>query len=462
MKKILPFLFVIFYSVQLLFLASCANIIPPVGGPRDSLPPTLVKATPAENTRIFKGNRITLQFDEYVEVQNPFENVIISPAQEKFPVIDYKLRNVFVKIKDTLEPNTTYSIQFGNSIKDVNEGNILKNFTYIFSTGDTIDSLSLEGTVQIAETGKADSTLIVMLYNKLYDSAVAKEKPRYVTRIDGNGRFRFDYLPRGIFHVFALKDEGFKKYTNNKSLFAFADSTINIGLDNKPVNLFAFPAEKDSKKDASPQIALKNSKDDQRLKYELHLNNGEQSLLRDFQITFNKPLKQFDSTKFILTDTQSNVLNYKWQLDSTKKILSFQYPWKEKQTFKLFLYKDGVMDTSGHSLSKNDTIYFKTSPEASYGSVQFHLTGVDFKKHPMLQWVLNDVVYESYPLTGNEWRIKLFEPNSYEIRILYDENNNGVWDTGDYWKKKQPERVIAVPEKFNVRANWDNEFTVSL
>lgn len=207
-------------TVVVLLLSSCANIVPPVGGPRDSLPPQVVRELPENETRNFKGNRITLQFDEYVQVENAFENVIISPTQESAPLIDSRLRTVNIRLRDTLEPNTTYSIQFGNAIKDVNEGNPLRNFSYVFSTGNTIDSLTLTGNVTIAQTGKTDTTLIVMLHRNLDDSAVAKQRPRFYTKLDRNGNFRFDNLPSGRFRLYALKDEGFKRYTDAKTAFA--------------------------------------------------------------------------------------------------------------------------------------------------------------------------------------------------------------------------------------------------
>ena len=463
-KPALLFLLISFYCLQIVLLPSCANIVPPVGGPRDSFPPILIKATPAEATKNFTGNRITLQFDEYVEVQNAFENMLVSPAQDKFPQVDYKLRNVTIKLKDSLEPNTTYSIQFGNAIRDINEGNVLTNFSYVFSTGNTIDSLNLEGTVQVAETGETDSTLIVVLYNKLYDSAVAKEKPRFITRLDGKGHFKFKYLPAGTFNLFAFKDEGFKKYNDNSILFAFADDPITIGTTNKPVELMAFVGVKEEiRKPKTPVAPAKENKDDKRLKFQVNMQNGLQDLLQEFELSFAKPLAQFDSSKIILTDTLYKAKKgYSLVLDTSKKKLALQYPWQPDQFFKLLLLKDAATDTSGNTITKNDTIRIKTRGENSYGSMQVRFTGLDMKRNPVVQWVLGDVVYKSYSLTGNELKIKLMEPNTYGMRILFDDNKNGIWDSGDYWKKKQPEKVIAIEQKFNVRANWDNEFTVVL
>jgi len=159
---------------------SCANIVPPSGGFRDSLPPRLVMALPKDTAVNVKSKNITLTFDEFVQLDNVSENIIYSPVLKTIPSADYKLRNVTIRFRDSLEPNTTYSIDFGNAIQDVNENNIARNFRYVFSTGPTIDYNSYAGKVMIAETGKVDSTLWVVLHRDLSDSAIQKLQPRFI------------------------------------------------------------------------------------------------------------------------------------------------------------------------------------------------------------------------------------------------------------------------------------------
>ena len=146
---------------------SCANIIPPGGGPRDTLAPRLVTAFPKDSALNVTSQNIILSFDEYIQLQNTNENLIISPTPKNMPLVDYKLHNVTIKLKDSLEKNTTYSFNFGKAIKDVNEGNVAKELTYVFSTGKTIDSYEYNGSVFLAETGKQDSTLIAVSYTHL-------------------------------------------------------------------------------------------------------------------------------------------------------------------------------------------------------------------------------------------------------------------------------------------------------
>ncbi len=149
--------------------SSCAQIGMPTGGARDTIPPKLLNSTPPNHSIHFKANKITLTFDEYVQLSNLQENLLVSPTPKINPNIDFKLKQVTIKIRDTLLPNTTYSFQLGNSIQDVNENNPFPNFTYVFSTGSYIDSLTFSGNVQLAETGKVDTTLIHSLFQVMYN-----------------------------------------------------------------------------------------------------------------------------------------------------------------------------------------------------------------------------------------------------------------------------------------------------
>src|ERR1700680_428444 len=238
MKQLLSYLILLLLVSKFVVLTGCANIIPPTGGPRDSIPPRLISVDPKDSSKHFKSNQIVFNFDEYIELKDIRENLVVSPVPKTEPIIDSKLRTLTVKLKDTLEPNTTYSLNFGKAIRDINEGNILKNFTYVFSTGSYLDSLQLSGNVVLATTGKTDSTLIVMLHRNLQDSAVVKERPRYFTRLDSGGNFIFRNLSQGVYALYALKDEGgLKRYTSKIQLFAFADSQLVLHAYNAPVTL---------------------------------------------------------------------------------------------------------------------------------------------------------------------------------------------------------------------------------
>jgi Bacterial Ig-like domain len=439
--------------------SSCAQIGLPIGGPRDTIPPNLLNANPPIGTVNFKGNRITLNYDEYVQLQKLQENLLVSPTPKLNPNIDFKFRTVTIKIRDTLEPNTTYRLDFGNSIQDINENNPVKNFSYVFSTGPYIDSLEFSGNVQLAQTGKPDTTLLVFLYNNLDDSAVFKQKPKYITRLNTKGDFRFHNLAGGIYHVFALKDaSGQKVYSGRDELFAFADSAVNTGDSTKPVKLFAYAQEKPTVKGATNTIST-----DKKLKYTTSIAGGKQDLLTPLTVEFNHKLKNFDSLKIELTDTLLNPYKSALvSLDSTHKKIIIKNQWLDNTDYKLIIPKDFATDTLGAALVKADTIRFKTKEESDYGSIKINFKNLEKFKNPVLQFVINNEVVNSFPLNASQWSVKFFNPGDYEVRILEDLNQNGIWDPGNYHLKLQPEKVYTLAQKINIRADWENERDIIL
>ncbi|MEN9548305.1 MAG: hypothetical protein RIR12_896 [Bacteroidota bacterium] len=448
----------------------CANIVPPQGGARDSLPPLLLKASPTDSTTNFKGNKIIFTFDEFVDVQGIQENLTVSPVAKQIPLVDYKLKTVTVRLKDSLEANTTYSLHFRDAIRDVNEGNILKGFTYTFSTGPYLDSLQLTGKVVLAETGKTDSTLIVLLHTSSNDSAVVKEKPRYITRINAQGNFVFKNLPPQTFYVYALKDEGNTKlYRSQKQLFAFADKPVTVSLATDSVTLYAYAAKKD-KTNTNSSLLNTNTKDqgtatDRRLRYSNNLQVGKQDLLNNFVFSFQQPIKNFDSSKLSLyTDsTYTPVANYQFKKDSSNTKIILYTEWKENTSYHIILNKDFLEDSSGKKLLRTDTLSFITKKKTDYGVLKINIRNLDRSKNPVLQLLQNGAIIRSASLTTAVFNDNMFPPGEYELQILFDDNKNGQWDAGDFFKlHKQPEVVKAIQRKIVVKAMWQNEFDISL
>ena len=443
----------------------CANMIPPTGGPRDSMPPLLVSAVPKDSSINFTGNRITLNFNEFVDIQNAYENVVVSPLPKNVPTITSNFRTVNIKIKDTLEPNTTYSINFGSSLRDINEGNVAKNFTYLFSTGSTIDQDSLSGNVVMAETGKIDTTLIVVLHRNTTDSAVANERPRFLAKLDGRGKFQFKNLPPGNFALYALPNDYSKQYDDSTKPFAFADSVINT-VSNGLITLYAYAL---AKKDSVPKVANKNDeekkvKEDKTLRLQPGLLGGRQDLLTNLQIGFSKKIKIFDTTKMVLTDTNYRpIAAYKKGIDTLNNRLTISVNWQPNFFYKMIVDSTVAIDSAGVNLSRIDTVTFATKKLEDYGSVKLRFKNIDFSKKPVLQLIQADKIVESVPLNQPDWYRKLFNPGDYEMRILYDQNGNGLWDPGHFFgMHRQPEIVIILNTKLSVRANWDNEKEITL
>jgi uncharacterized protein (DUF2141 family) len=467
LKKLLSYILVILFIPQVLVHTGCANIIPPGGGPKDSLPPRLVRASPKDSVTNFTGNKIELVFNEFIELDNVSQEIILSPLTKYNPQVERKLNVITVKFKDTLEANTTYSVNFGNAIKDLNEGNKAPMFTYVFSTGSSIDSYSIAGKVFDAKTGKVDSTVIVTLYKNPDDSAVIKERPRYFTRLNGKGEFTFRNLPAGAFNIYALKDDnGNRQYDSKAELFAFANELINTTGSNKNITLFAF-AEEEQKPPAgaiaqAKKTVAKTAVDKLRISGS-NLEGPRADLLKDLEIVFNNPIRKFDSTGLLLTDEKFNpVKNYSAQPDTSGKKIILRWDKTENTSYKLILKKDFATDTANSSYSKTDTISFITRKEAEYGSFRIRFANLAKFSNPVLQLVNGDHIAAAYKLTGNELEIKMFFPGSYELRILEDLNNNGLWDTGHYSQKKQPEKVTLLGNKLEVKPAWDKELIINL
>lgn len=449
------------------FAGSCANIIPPSGGDRDSLPPRLVTALPKDSAVNVKARNITLTFDEFVQLENASENIIYSPVLKSTPVADYKLRNITIRFRDSLEPNTTYSIDFGNAIQDVNEGNIARNFRYVFSTGTNIDFNSYSGKVILAETGKTDSTLWVVLHRDLSDSAIQKLQPRFYTRLNGKGEFSFKNLPAGTFAAYVVNKNSYNKVFDSTELFAFRDGPVIINGNTTGDTLYAFTeSPKPTKTSGDPGAVLPPSlRDDRRLRYLPVFDNGMQDLMSNLPLYFNRKIFSADTTRIQLLDTNYRSVNgYTITIDSSRKKLTIDYPWKENMVYKLILQKEAIADSNSVTLPKSDTLIITSRKETEYGTVRFRFPNIDTAEHPIIQLVKNDEITASYPVTVNDFTIKRFKPGTYDVRILYDSNKNGKWDTGHFssGKKQQPERVVSIPRTLSIRANWDNEVTIAL
>lgn len=206
-------LFFILHSSFL--IGSCARQGYPTGGPKDETPPVALGTRPANESRGFDGKEFYIQFDEYVVLKNATENVLVSPPMKEKPEFTTKGKGVLVKLKDTLQANTTYLFQFKEAIADFTEGNLLPSYEYVFSTGEAMDTMMLSGQVVDARSGKAwKESVTVMAYRVESgerrvesDTMATTVQPDYVTRCDKEGNFAFHYIPEGRYRLVALEDK---------------------------------------------------------------------------------------------------------------------------------------------------------------------------------------------------------------------------------------------------------------
>ena len=222
MKKLLYF----FTLSSLLLAVGCARMGSPDGGWYDDDPPRVVSATPADQSTNVTTQKITILFDEFIKLEDPTQNVIVSPPQLEMPEIQAKGKKIVVELKDSLKPNTTYTIDFSDAISDNNEGNPMGNFTYTFSTGEQIDTFEVAGYVIDASNLEPVKGISVGLYNNLADSVFRTEPLMRVSRTDASGHFVIKGVAPGEYRVYALQDaDGDFKFTQKSEMIAFSHQT---------------------------------------------------------------------------------------------------------------------------------------------------------------------------------------------------------------------------------------------
>lgn len=208
-------------------VVSCANMASPSGGDYDFDPPKIIKITPEPNSLNTTSKRLEIIFDELVQIEKPMEKVIVTPPQKNFPVIKAQNNKVVVEIRDTLKPNTTYTIDFTDAIVDNNEKNPLENFAVSFSTGDIIDTLSISGKVLSANDLEPVSGMYVGIHSDLSDTAFTKTPFLRISRTNELGKFSIKGIAPGTYKLYALNDLNRDyMYDNPTEAIAFMDSVI--------------------------------------------------------------------------------------------------------------------------------------------------------------------------------------------------------------------------------------------
>ncbi len=519
-------------------MMSCAKRGSITGGLKDTLAPVLKYSTPKNFSTDFKAKEIVLTFDEYVKLKNTNKQLIISPPMKHEPIIlpTTASKEITIKILDTLQPNTTYSMNFGQSIADNNEGNAYNQFKYVFSTGPYIDSLSIGGIVKDAYEKNVDNFVSVMLYeinDKYKDSVVYKEFPRYITNtLDSLRTFKLENLKAGKYLLVALKDKGNNNKFNPKDdKIGFLKHYITVPNDTlfelelfkesqtlktlKPIqasgNRLFLPY--DSKQDftnSKPKVVLKNKneilesivtrfpkKDSLQVWYkpikvdslsmEISTENynkkftfkikdqkkdtlnitATQSGVLNFRDRFTlesaTPLVKFDKSKIKLTNKDSVAVDFTTEYDEFDQKLYVDFKKEPLEKYKFTFLPGALTDFYDKS---NDTLSYKltTKEYADYGNLVLNLKNV--KRFPIIVEITNkkgDVVLASQYSEGQtKLTFDLVEPNSFTLRITYDDNKNKIYDSGNFLKKTYAEEVFYYQKEVDVRTNWDVDETIDM
>ena len=528
-----------FILFLLLFVCiGCAKKGSITGGLKDTIAPTLKISFPENFSTNFKGNQIKLTFDEYIKLKGLEKQLIVSPPMKNEPLIipSSVTKYLTIQIKDTLQPNTTYSFNFGQSITDNNEGNPLNQFKYVFSTGPYIDSLALGGRVKDALDREVESFVSVMLYEvneKFKDSVVYTSPPRYITNtLDSLKTFRLENLKAGKYLLVAMKDRNNNNKFNPKTeKIGFHKQFITIPNDTVyEIELFKeelpFKAYKpsqvsgnkiaigyDGKQDFSkskPKIILKNNnqilesivtqfpkKDSLQVWYKpikadsLLLNIKKEGYVNDFSVKIKNqkkdtlsinavqtgilnmrdeftlesstPLVKIDKSKIFINSSKTKITEFTTNYDDFNQKLVLNFPKNTSEKYQIQLLPGALTDFFEKS---NDTLTYKleTRSESDYGNLIVDFQNV--KRFPIIIELTNEkgeILAYDYSEKNTKVEFNFLEPKDYILRVIYDDNKNKKWDSGNYLEKRQAEEVIYYSKVIkDVRANWNDNETFDL
>ncbi len=527
---------ILIYILIITIITNCARRGNPSGGPKDINAPITIKTIPDYNSVNFSSKEISIYFDEYIKLKDLNKNLIISPPLKynaEITPLGLPSKKISIKIKDTLLENTTYIFDFGESIQDNTEGNVLKNFKYIFSTGSYIDSLSIKGTLKDALNKETDKYVTIMLYadnKKFNDSTIYKNKPLYVTNSLDSIGWEITNLRKGKYHLIALKKEGNELVFNPKTdKLAYLDTLISIPTG-KEFNLNLFKETLDFKSFKPFEVAKGHIQfgfqgDVRGFKVKTHFNQSGIKLISNIQfpekgkdtlnyfylinkpvdtiffdvfntaykttykiklrkneldslkikstirgtlnfkdtlsLEVNNPLKSFDKSLFSILDKDTIAIDFSLKQKGYQNLLVI-FKANESQTYKIKLLPNAITDLFNQKNKDTLNYTLKTKKKDNYGSVSLNINNPN-KKSVIIQ-LLNtkeEVIEQRFNIK-NKADFELLKPAKYLIRIIYDDNNNGKWDTGNYLKKQQPEKVEYFNKEIEVKENWFVNETIDI
>jgi len=522
-------------------LVSCARVGSPVGGAKDSIAPKMIGSN-IDTTRINvprNTKELRIDFDEYITLKDISKNLIISPPIKYTKIIPSTTGNKYLQIqwKDTLQANTTYNFNFGNSIVDLNESNVLPYFNFAFSTGNKLDDLYISGTLSDAlgneknPDGK-EKNLVVGLY-QVKDTMNYRQKPYYISKADADGYFELNYLTPGKYKIVGFDDENSNSiYDIGKENVAFQKEEITLEKSISGLKLKSFPSKKALKykemtistggvtmlfegnpekvivktvgeKPADYKVTHKSKSDSIKIWFDATKENIGATVSENLKFSYDtnakqdtvsifykKPAKddmtianpfsnklapetdfrfssnyvinkiQPENWKLVSDSTSQNFTAKISELDSTQVIIKSNFITGKK--YQLTVPKNTVGSFYNRS-SESVRFDFEVAKPEDFGSFVAHLKNVPAQKF----WIqlLDDKNEPAYQQYTNQADVKFInlKPGSYKLRILVDNNENGIWDSSDFANEVLAEDVYLfkksgdkdVMSKINIRQMWE-------
>lgn len=464
----------LFSLIILALFYSCANIVPPTGGPIDTTPPQLVNINPDDSLLQQRVNKIIMDFDKNMEVNDLASYFRISPLLPNLPEIIANQKRVTITIPDSLLlESTTYFLDFGSSITDNREKTAAENLTFTFSTGDYFDSLAIKGRIISAETGLGDSLATVILYPSPFtDSSILSEFPKYGTRTNENGYFEFKSLPIGPYRIFAIREDQVNyKWDVNSEGIGFIMENISANEPNDLENLvllYTSPAPLDTlnlEEDNNASSSGIRSNNKQRAS----TSSAPYTVLVDTTLIKSQEINQ--ALKIVITDTLFEINEdriflsyeregteleaiYKWE--RTKDTLNIITDWRMESPYTLRLMKGWA--TKEEQELNPGKYNFTTKGLKHYANLK--LTFEDTLIHHRVIIIQDQDTLLHQEINEPIMDLTLLPPTPISVYIYKDINKNGLWDAGDYWSSTLPEVIHQVLANRPLRAGWDNEFSI--
>ncbi len=560
-------------------ITSCANVSPPSGGPRDTIPPIRITTIPENKITNYKGKTINMEFDERVRTNNIKDQLIITPLIEFDYEYILKKNNIKLIFEESFQDSTTYTLNFRESIQDITEGNPTRDNKFTFSTGSFIDSMSISGYIKDLLTYDTLENIVVGLYRAEDTVTIFNGSPYYFTEIEDDGSYFIENIKNGSYLLYAFLDANKNlKLETNTEAYAFAKDTIQLdtGLFKKNIDLIrqdltdlriltslasgkyydinfnkhiieysihpinndhqlftnlaketktircynnfsdidslqvAFTAYDSIQNQISDTVFVKFNKS-QRKKDEFTIqispeNNTSIEPLLYININFSKPILtlntdsifiQYDTTKimdihdslFVWNDKKDKlsilieidkskadtILHHRIKLDKIKKD-SLETIQKDTQ-IKKQVSKNKKDDSP--KINKGLQLYFGTNSFLSADQDSSKSFGYNYKFIVPEEYGIQSIniltSYENFMFQLLSERFELIreiknqktitmknlKPGNYKIRVLIDENNDGIWSPGNMIKRIEPEPVYIHPEKIIIRADWQTSLNLT-
>jgi len=574
-------IFIVLSISYLIFITSCANTGMPSGGPTDSIPPVVVKTIPLMNATKVKAKEVRVTFNEYFQMNNLNEKLVVSPPMKKKPILKTKAKILILEFKEDLRDSTTYTFDFKDGIGDNNEKNLMEDLRLSFSTGPVLDTFRVGGFVRNAFTMVPEEKITIAIYSNLSDTAVTHTIPDYIAQTNEEGFFLITNIPQKHYQLFAFNDMNSDlQFSSGEESVAFIDSlifpdatfiavadTIVKGLDTialsgqtifkpdliflhtfqeiiyeqfldkaerksrnnisfsfnegvgdefkiNPVNfkpagdwqLLEFSKNRDSilcwitdtgviamdtmfvdvtylKKDSleqwlpsgdtlefyfeeeivSKKKKMKKKEEEPVKMLNVSLNTKSNfDLYSDLIIISEEPVASIHPEMIHITMKEDSILTpveFTFRADTmTSRKFFLSTPWDEQRTYEIEIDSAAITSIYGQQndlISKN----FTTQKESYYGTIYVNLQNVT---EPVIVQVLktgkNENLIKQLSTDKPETlKFAYLKPGKYILKLIFDSNNNGQWDTGNLAQKQHAERIMYYPTELEVKSNWDVE-----